>query len=86
MKTNETIRTLCKNGFDFTEKMFFDEVKQRIASNDTLCKIFEYAMGCAKTENEQTSVMYMIFDFDKNLKELFEIYLYYRMRKMERKD
>lgn len=86
MKTNETIKELCKNGFDFTEEMFFEEVKQRIAVNEMLCNIFEYAIGLSKTEDEKKSVMYMIFDFDNDLKELFKIYLYYKMIKTEMKD
>jgi hypothetical protein len=83
MKTIATIKKLCESGIEFTEEMMLEEIKQRISKKEIISTFFERGMSIATTEEERKCVVSMIIDFDEDIKEIFAIYLYYKLRNIK---
>lgn len=77
--TIEAIKTLCENK-QFTHEMMLDEIKQRVAKDKMLSALWETGMRVASNDEERKAVMFLIFDCNKECKEIFATYLYYQMK------
>lgn len=80
MKTITDIKRLCESGVEFTEEMMLEEIKQRLSKNEMLLKFYEHGMSIATNEDERRCVVTMILDYDADIREIFAIYLYYKLR------